>query len=270
MCHTPRHSGTSEDPADDDERRRRHTETQRRYRARNLAETRKKARLRMERLRAATELSDEAVALAAARRRPVDADYREQRRKKYIPRSSVNIFQVSNFHWATRKWENSAASTGQGTRLTPRRRPGHRLRQAKAIASDKHRAKADHRAGYRINQCQAKAGHRISRCPHDPSQQVFSPPSPPLLMLASTNQGEPSGPPSEIIILANALRWASVAGTDPNSPYVVANRDFVITEEEPTDHACWEYVGQDGVVRRQRRGMPDRLRAGLEYARAFQ
>ncbi|KAJ7496060.1 hypothetical protein B0H11DRAFT_1910324 [Mycena galericulata] len=69
--------------ATQEDRRRRHADSQARYRARNLVDTRTKAQLRMERLRARIEMSEEESQLAAQRRRIVDADYRERCRKKY-------------------------------------------------------------------------------------------------------------------------------------------------------------------------------------------
>ncbi|KAJ7126582.1 hypothetical protein C8R43DRAFT_958070 [Mycena crocata] len=62
------------------ERRRRHADAQCRYRERNLEVTRQKARQWMEMLR--FRRSDEDTALAAERRRIVDADYRERCRKR--------------------------------------------------------------------------------------------------------------------------------------------------------------------------------------------
>ncbi|KAJ7160604.1 hypothetical protein C8R43DRAFT_1124071 [Mycena crocata] len=67
------------DPLSEDElKHQHHAEAQRRYRARNLDETRIKARERMEKLRE-TRTPEQARAVAKRRRRH-DADYREQQR----------------------------------------------------------------------------------------------------------------------------------------------------------------------------------------------
>ncbi|KAJ7489988.1 hypothetical protein B0H11DRAFT_1912510 [Mycena galericulata] len=94
-----------------EERRRKHAEAQRRYRERNLAVTREKARARMEtyvHLRSSSSsplispssLRDEVRAsswrtkkVAKLRRRPADADYREVKRKqKFIARFGLDAF----------------------------------------------------------------------------------------------------------------------------------------------------------------------------------
>ncbi|KAF8200628.1 hypothetical protein K438DRAFT_1758829 [Mycena galopus ATCC 62051] len=67
-----------------DAKRRNHAEAQVRYRERNLADTRAKVRVRMKRLRAARNLSEEGKKKSADGRRDTDADYRERRRKQSL------------------------------------------------------------------------------------------------------------------------------------------------------------------------------------------
>ncbi|KAF7372680.1 hypothetical protein MVEN_00131300 [Mycena venus] len=70
----PPHSGWTSER----EKRWRHAEAQRRYREKNIVETRTKAKLRMKRLRDEIFSSEEATQMARERRRRWDADYREQ------------------------------------------------------------------------------------------------------------------------------------------------------------------------------------------------
>ncbi|KAJ7190915.1 hypothetical protein GGX14DRAFT_407561 [Mycena pura] len=79
--------------ATDEEKRLRHAEAQRRYRERNLADTREKARLRMYRLREAIKSSEERRKLAAERRCAIDADYRERRRQESVEKDEGIISQ---------------------------------------------------------------------------------------------------------------------------------------------------------------------------------
>ncbi|KAJ7306874.1 hypothetical protein DFH08DRAFT_944691, partial [Mycena albidolilacea] len=75
------------------EKRWRHAEAQRRYREKNLVETRTRAKLRMERLRNNFFCSKEATQIARERRRRWDADYREQvRRSKFCTKFGHRAF----------------------------------------------------------------------------------------------------------------------------------------------------------------------------------
>ncbi|KAJ7434844.1 hypothetical protein B0H11DRAFT_2257927 [Mycena galericulata] len=86
---------THADADADADKRRRHANAQERYRAKNLEETRTKARLRMERYVIPSLLcqSQRLSQLAAARRRKTDADYRERcRKKKFIAKYGERAF----------------------------------------------------------------------------------------------------------------------------------------------------------------------------------
>ncbi|KAJ7657837.1 hypothetical protein DFH06DRAFT_1131601 [Mycena polygramma] len=260
MPHNTKHPRSSRDPPDDDERRRRHAEAQSRYRQRNLAETRRKARLRMGRLRAAAETSAEGVALAAARRRPVDADYRE---RKFIEKHGLHAFAE---HYLPLH------------QIFGQHLPGHKP----PLSGPSHHCQA--------HQAEAVIASPVSDGPHDLLFN-FSPPR--IMMLDPATSGPACPRHADIpnhffgrcatlgVVIFFFLGGVytvteqdlaiSVAGPDLSKPNPIGLQDFVITEEAPTDRDCFLLFGPDGsVTGAKRRGVQERLRDGLVYARAFQ